>query len=161
MEDEGVQYKATFQPLSHFRVEQALDPLPLQNFGEHCQEAQSIPKFVYKPQTEGDWFHFSYYIKNEKRECAGLRCGGIRLVDMFSGAGGMSQGLHSSGFTTVCAVEKDSKGSLAFKRNNPNAIVENRDVNDWLEQCKNDQAYMKLTGDVDHIHASPLCQGVL
>ena len=158
VEDEGVDYSAAFQPSPYVAVQEALDSLSLKDLGEACVDVQTIPDLKYKPEVEGDWFHFAYFY-DDKRERFGKRTGPIHMVDLFAGAGIMSKGLHRSGFTTVCAVEKDSKAAHAFQLNNPEALVECMDVNSWIERCRSDDAYRDRLGPTPHIHSSSPCQG--
>lgn len=60
-----------------------------------------------------------------------------RLVslDLFSGCGGLSLGLHASGLTeSRWAVECDSKAAEAFRLNFPKATVYEEDVEDWFQK---------------------------
>ncbi|MCK8609313.1 DNA cytosine methyltransferase [Agromyces sp. C10] len=78
----------------------------------------------------------------------------IRVLDLFSGAGGFSQGMHeaSSRFVTVQAVEMDVAAAATFAQNFPNASVFVGPIQDWLETDQWRQ-------DFDVIIGGPPCQG--
>lgn len=54
----------------------------------------------------------------------------VKIIDLFSGGGGLSLGAHLAGFVTDKAVEIDPNLSLSFKANFPEAQVFCRDIND-------------------------------
>lgn len=63
----------------------------------------------------------------------------VKLVslDMFSGCGGLSQGLHASGLTeSRWAVECDAKAAEAYRMNFPKAKVYEMDVVDWFKNLQ-------------------------
>jgi site-specific DNA-cytosine methylase len=158
MEEEGVDFRPTYQPSSFVQLQEDIDPVSLRDLGKECLDVATIPDLVYKPQKEGDWFHFAYFYKHV-RERSGKRTGKLRCLDLFAGAGGMSQGLHMAGFQTVLAVEKDPKAAQAFQANHPDAIVENRCVIEHLDEHRDNAAYKRKIGPIDHVHGSPPCQG--
>ncbi|KAF7858920.1 hypothetical protein EAF04_008961 [Stromatinia cepivora] len=54
----------------------------------------------------------------------------LTTLDIFSGAGGLSQGFHDSGVVgTTYAIEFDTAACKSLKRNFPDAIVYNHDAN--------------------------------
>ncbi|KAJ8062778.1 hypothetical protein OCU04_008035 [Sclerotinia nivalis] len=100
----------------------------------------------------------------------------LTTLDIFSGAGGLSQGFHESGVVgTAYAIEFDTAACKTFKRNFPDAIVYNHDANKLLEWVVNDEAglnagtlydmennallKMPSKGDIDIIIGGPPCQG--
>lgn len=52
------------------------------------------------------------------------------VVDIFSGAGGLSLGAKMSGLNSLFAVEFDSHASNTFQANHPESIVLNKDIKD-------------------------------
>ena len=52
----------------------------------------------------------------------------LRVVDLFCGAGGISEGLRQAGLDIVYAVDKDRAAASTFAANHPEAVVERRDV---------------------------------
>ncbi|THV52637.1 hypothetical protein BGAL_0073g00110 [Botrytis galanthina] len=100
----------------------------------------------------------------------------LRTLDIFSGAGGLSQGFHESGVIGFSyAIEFDIAACKTFKRNFPNAIVYNHDANKLLEWVVKKKAGLSVEtlhdkegkeipkmpsrGDVDMIIGGPPCQG--
>lgn len=77
----------------------------------------------------------------------------IRVTDLFSGAGGLSQGLSeaSSRFEMVQAVEMDIDAALTYRANFESAEVVNSPIEDWLEEG--------VIADCDIIVGGPPCQG--
>ncbi|RXZ47573.1 DNA cytosine methyltransferase [Agromyces fucosus] len=78
----------------------------------------------------------------------------IRVLDLFSGAGGFSQGVHeaSQRFVTAQAVEMDVAAAATFAQNFPNARVFAGRIQDWLET----DAWKQ---EIDLIIGGPPCQG--
>lgn len=82
----------------------------------------------------------------------------FKLVDLFSGVGGISTGFHWAGFTTVLANEFDKEIGEAFKANFPatKTIIEDVRKIDFAQVMKE----LKIKkGEVDVIAGGPPCQG--
>tara|TARA_B110000114_G_C15064439_1_gene386769 strand:+ start:261 stop:1451 length:1191 start_codon:yes stop_codon:yes gene_type:complete len=82
----------------------------------------------------------------------------FKLVDLFSGVGGISQGFHWADFETVIANEYDSSIAEAYKKNFPDTnmvIGDVREVN--FKELMEEQNIKK--GDIDVIAGGPPCQG--
>lgn len=76
----------------------------------------------------------------------------LKLLDLFSGAGGLSHGFASTGFyTTVAAVESDWAAAASFKANHPNTTVVNKDIASWLQ--------LGALPATDVVVGGPPCQG--
>lgn len=77
-------------------------------------------------------------------------------IDLFSGIGGLSEGMHQAEFDTLLAVEYDEKASQVYRLNHPDTIVLNRDIKiineEELEQAIGDNEIHLLAG-------CPPCQG--
>lgn len=81
-----------------------------------------------------------------------------KLIDLFSGVGGISTGFHWAGFTTVFANEFDTEIGESYKANFPNTktIIEDVrkiDFNQVMSELKIKK------GEVDVIAGGPPCQG--
>ncbi|MCZ2859988.1 DNA cytosine methyltransferase [Blastococcus sp. VKM Ac-2987] len=74
------------------------------------------------------------------------------VLDLFSGAGGMTQGFHASeAFRTVQAVEMDPQAAASYKATFGDAVVHVRAISDWLANCD--------VPSVDVVVGGPPCQG--
>jgi DNA (cytosine-5)-methyltransferase 1 len=80
-------------------------------------------------------------------------------LELFAGAGGMSHGLIDAGFDIKYAVENDGFAAATLRVNHPDMIVFEEDVTLFLEKAEEGDPCYPKRGDVDHIHASPPCQG--
>lgn len=80
------------------------------------------------------------------------------VIDLFAGAGGMTEGLRKAGFRSVLANEWDDMAGVTFKTNHPNVPlvigdVKNLTVEEVLEKTK-----LKV-GELSMISGGPPCQG--
>lgn len=77
----------------------------------------------------------------------------ISVLDLFAGAGGLSQGMHegSSRFKIVRAVEKDRDAAATFALNHGEGITYQGGIEDWLAEEK--------VQPVDVVIGGPPCQG--
>lgn len=80
----------------------------------------------------------------------------LNAIDLFSGCGGLSQGMHDAGFQTKVAIELEPIATKAYKLNHPNTHVIQKDIRDI-----NAKEIKKLLGDEPlHLLAGcPPCQG--
>lgn len=80
----------------------------------------------------------------------------IKILDLFSGAGGFTQGFHKASecFETIAAVEIDKHAAASFRETFPNAEVYNDDIAHWVNVHAS--AYKN---SVDVIIGGPPCQG--
>ncbi len=78
------------------------------------------------------------------------------IVDLFSGAGGMSTGFEMAGFEVALGVEYIEKFSQTFAINHPNAITVNKDITEVSEE----EVLELLDGKkIDVVIGGPPCQG--
>jgi len=77
----------------------------------------------------------------------------IRVLDLFAGAGGMSEGFHegSRRYTTVRAVEMDAAAAATYAANHGDHIVFNGPIQEWLDA--------EDVPPVDVVIGGPPCQG--
>lgn len=81
-----------------------------------------------------------------------------KLIDLFCGVGGISQGFHWAGFETVIANEYDNSIGNAFKENFPNTKTIIGDIRD-LDFNQIMQENKIKPGEIDVIAGGPPCQG--
>jgi DNA (cytosine-5)-methyltransferase 1 len=82
----------------------------------------------------------------------------VRVLDLFSGCGGMSWGLRKGGFHIVAGIDKDEMALQTFRLNHPEAIVACEDLatldpETWLSEAQLEAA------SIDCIVGGPPCQG--
>lgn len=82
----------------------------------------------------------------------------LRAVDLFCGAGGLTEGLHQAGFTVVGAVEIADLAAEAYKLNHPDVHLWRRDIR-WLSPQKVMAQLGVAEGDLDLLAGCPPCQG--
>mmetsp|Transcript_14608 Transcript_14608/g.16716 ORF Transcript_14608/g.16716 Transcript_14608/m.16716 type:complete len:325 (+) Transcript_14608:340-1314(+) len=84
-----------------------------------------------------------------------------KILDLFCGAGGMSVGFASAGVETSWAIDKDQSSSATYKASahGRNTKVYCEDIAYFFENVRSNRPGYPGKGEVDHIHASPPCQG--
>jgi DNA (cytosine-5)-methyltransferase 1 len=76
----------------------------------------------------------------------------LRVLDLFAGAGGLSEGLHQTGgFNTVMAVEMDRHAAATFSLNHPATELFVGPIEEWLS--------IGHVPQIDVIIGGPPCQG--
>jgi DNA (cytosine-5)-methyltransferase 1 len=75
-------------------------------------------------------------------------------LDLFSGAGGFSFGLHQSGINTVAAIEHDKFAAETFQFNFPKAKVYQRDITSF-----SNKEIKTNFSNIDLLVGGPPCQG--
>jgi DNA (cytosine-5)-methyltransferase 1 len=78
----------------------------------------------------------------------------VAVLDLFSGAGGLSAGLHESSarYSTVAAVEMDRSAAATFDANFGSGKTFAGSIQDWLQQGE-------LPRNIDVVIGGPPCQG--
>ena len=111
---------------------------------------------LFKPTINGKLLFKRILIRNKQPEIEGIPM--FRILDLFSGAGGMSYGMEQNEhFTTEVALDFNEKALQTFKHNMPNAETVCGDITDKqvrskvIELCKERQVNMIIGG--------PPCQG--
>lgn len=75
-------------------------------------------------------------------------------LDLFSGAGGFSLGLHNAGINTIAAIEQDKFAAETFQYNFPKSKVFQRDITSF----SNKEIKAKFS-NIDLLVGGPPCQG--
>ncbi|MDP2167888.1 MAG: DNA cytosine methyltransferase [Thermodesulfovibrionales bacterium] len=77
-------------------------------------------------------------------------------IDLFSGCGGLSEGLRKSGFHVVAAVEMDRTSAECYRSNHLNTVVINKDI----RNVRTEALKKPLSGNSLYLLAGcPPCQG--
>jgi DNA (cytosine-5)-methyltransferase 1 len=76
-----------------------------------------------------------------------------RVLDLFCGAGGLSEGFRQAGFTIVGGIDFDEACVRTFARNHPSALAVRADIADVGPQLLDE------IGPVDVLVGGPSCQG--
>ncbi|MCE7986111.1 MAG: DNA (cytosine-5-)-methyltransferase [Caldilinea sp. CFX5] len=79
-------------------------------------------------------------------------------VDLFSGCGGLTQGLKDAGFKVIGAVEKDILSVQTYKVNHPEVKVWDIDIRSLHPRLLKRQLGLQ-TGELDLLAGCPPCQG--
>lgn len=81
------------------------------------------------------------------------------VIDLFAGAGGMSEGFQQAGFRSALAVEYDEMAAKTFGHNHPNVPLLVDDVKNATESAMLRAMGGGVPGHVDVICGGPPCQG--
>jgi DNA (cytosine-5)-methyltransferase 1 len=82
----------------------------------------------------------------------------LSAVDLFSGCGGLTQGLKDAGFSIACAVEIDEKARATFQLNHPDVPLAGGDIRSVSAKQIFETTKLKY-GDLDLLAGCPPCQG--
>lgn len=74
----------------------------------------------------------------------------MKAIDLFSGAGGMSLGLHRAGWETIAAIEWDAYACQTYKKNHPTVEIFQNDAREV--------DFRQWFGEVDLLAGGPPCQ---
>lgn len=79
-------------------------------------------------------------------------------VDLFAGAGGLSQGLKDASFRVIGAIENDGECAATYRLNHPDTLLLEKDI-----QSVNAISFMQRlglrSGELDLLAGCPPCQG--
>lgn len=78
----------------------------------------------------------------------------IRVIDLFSGAGGLSYGFESAGCDIELAIEKDLWAVDTYRRNHINKNIQELDITTIP-----DDYFRQYRGKIDIVMGGPPCQG--
>ncbi|XP_064649332.1 DNA (cytosine-5)-methyltransferase PliMCI-like isoform X1 [Lineus longissimus] len=90
----------------------------------------------------------------------------LRMLDVFAGCGGLSEGFHQAGMAeSRWAIEIEQPAAAAFRLNNPGCTVFTDDCNQLLRLVMDGETMNKVgqklpqKGDVELLCGGPPCQG--
>ena len=105
--------------------------------------------------------YFQYFGTDRAASCPDLSPDGMpTVVDLYCGAGGMTEGYHQEGFKTSFAVENNDSAANAYASNFREVNLINCDVKMFIEDLKNEEPSCPAIRSPWVNHASPPCQGV-
>ncbi len=83
------------------------------------------------------------------------------IVDLFCGAGGLSEGFRQAGFRTILAVDSSHTALQTYRLNHPEVAEDRVVCQDLRDFRKDGEHLMKLVGDrrIDVLIGGPPCQG--
>lgn len=82
----------------------------------------------------------------------------LQMIDLFAGAGGLSEGLSEAGFHCLFASEIVPVYANTYKLNHPSATVQTADIRDLDAEKVRDDLHLER-GELDLIAGGPPCQG--
>jgi DNA (cytosine-5)-methyltransferase 1 len=82
----------------------------------------------------------------------------LKFIDLFAGAGGLSQGLSEAGFDCLYANEIEPEFAQTYQRNHPETMVEANDIR-LLDPLQIREALDIGREELDLIAGGPPCQG--
>jgi len=91
-------------------------------------------------------------------ESAEVRRTELTAIDLFSGAGGLSEGLREAGFQSLYANEIMPTYARTFAINHPGSIVDSRDIRQVDAAAVRSRLGLKR-GELDLVAGGPPCQG--
>lgn len=80
------------------------------------------------------------------------------VIDLFAGAGGMTEGLRKAGFRSILANEYDQMAALTFSHNHPKVPVIVKDVKELSVEEIIDASGIAI-GELSLVAGGPPCQG--
>lgn len=82
----------------------------------------------------------------------------LMAIDLFSGCGGLTQGLKDAGFTVGVAVEIDALAAETYAANHPDVNLFNADIRD-ISSSEIMEVCGVARGELDLLASCPPCQG--
>jgi DNA (cytosine-5)-methyltransferase 1 len=82
----------------------------------------------------------------------------LTTVDLFAGAGGLSEGFRQAGFQSLFANDHEKPAMATFKRNHPKAEISSDEVESLDPQAIMDRLSL-APGQLDALIGGPPCQG--
>ena len=86
------------------------------------------------------------------------RCEKLKIINLFSGAGGFSLGAKRAGFDIAGSLEIDPQAISVYKKNFPNSLLWEKDIS-TVSAAEILQTFELQVGEIDGIIGGPPCQG--
>lgn len=104
---------------------------------------------------------FAFYREEKERKVPPSLPGKAKpkVLELFAGAGGMTVGFMNAGFDTKWAVENNKPAAATLRSAFDSKCVWGECVRDFISRSEKRFGGYPKKGEVDHIHASPPCQG--
>jgi hypothetical protein len=126
---------------------------------------ESLPDWIYEPLIGRSRRPFGYTRDRSNMPSNVTRTRRprkeFRVLEGFTGAGGMHLGFKEELFHTAMAVEYDDDAVATFKLNDPDDVpVYHGDINEFTKRMRDDEEYStSVVGKNEVIHTSSPCQG--
>lgn len=82
----------------------------------------------------------------------------LRAIDLFSGCGGLSQGLKQAGLKVIAAIESDDLAVQTYRSNHPRVRICENDIRKIAARTLMTELGLK-SGELDVLAGCPPCQG--
>lgn len=82
----------------------------------------------------------------------------LKTIDLFAGAGGMSEGFRQAGFDTLFANDHEKPAIATFRRNHPSAETSSDNIETLDAETIRQRLGLSI-GDLDVLIGGPPCQG--
>ncbi|MDR1314734.1 MAG: DNA cytosine methyltransferase [Deltaproteobacteria bacterium] len=82
----------------------------------------------------------------------------LRFIDLFAGAGGLSEGLREAGYAALYANELEPEYARTYRRNHPGTPVETADIR-TIDAARIRSELGLKRGELDLLAGGPPCQG--
>jgi DNA (cytosine-5)-methyltransferase 1 len=93
-----------------------------------------------------------------KPEPKGRNAGSLRTIDLFSGAGGITEGFRQAGYRCLYANDSMPEAVRTFELNHPETLAECKDV-ETVDPAEIRADLGLATGELDVLVGGPPCQG--
>lgn len=87
-----------------------------------------------------------------------VRGGALTSIDLFCGAGGITEGFRQAGFTCLYGNDNNASAIATFKENHPAARIDDRDVED-IDPAQIRRDLSLEPGELSVLAGGPPCQG--
>lgn len=97
---------------------------------------------------------YRHGVDRSRAAADGVDGSGLVVVDIFCGAGGLSEGFRLAGFDVAYALDRDLDSCESYRLNHDKTKLEQASITD-----RRPKSWARMFGDVDVIVGGPSCQG--